>query len=204
MLFFTHTRSTKASEIDANLRAALVFLWSASGRQVRAPHCIGRPRSRSSHWLGRLRREPRRNRVPARSSGPPPRPGALSTWRGRLAYRMARAVTRAPDPSRTGDPQRSRGFWPRYCSACSASCGSLAPSDLGLTGRVAVCRPGGTQGSTCGPPIEDGIALNASIVKCKNRFRVPRHTDKPQPHDERCGRQRGQVAMDRLKQVFWA
>lgn len=53
MLFFTHTRSTKASEIDANLRAALVFLWSASGRQVRAPHCIGgRAVARPTGWAG--------------------------------------------------------------------------------------------------------------------------------------------------------
>jgi pyridoxamine 5'-phosphate oxidase len=34
-LFFTDTRSTKASEIEANPRAALVFLWSAPERQVR-------------------------------------------------------------------------------------------------------------------------------------------------------------------------
>jgi pyridoxamine 5'-phosphate oxidase len=34
-LFFTDTRSAKASELEANPRAALVFLWSASERQVR-------------------------------------------------------------------------------------------------------------------------------------------------------------------------
>jgi len=34
-LFFTDTRSTKASELEANPRAALVFLWSALERQVR-------------------------------------------------------------------------------------------------------------------------------------------------------------------------
>jgi ferredoxin len=28
---------------------------------------------------------------------------------------------------------------------------------------------------------EDDIALNASIVACKDKFRVPRHTDRPQP-----------------------
>ena len=28
---------------------------------------------------------------------------------------------------------------------------------------------------------EDDIALNASIVECKDKFRVPRHIDKPQP-----------------------
>jgi pyridoxamine 5'-phosphate oxidase len=34
-LFFTDTRSAKAAELEANPRAALVFLWSASERQVR-------------------------------------------------------------------------------------------------------------------------------------------------------------------------
>jgi pyridoxamine 5'-phosphate oxidase len=34
-LFFTDTRSAKARELEANPRAALVFLWSASERQVR-------------------------------------------------------------------------------------------------------------------------------------------------------------------------
>ncbi len=34
-LFFTDTRSAKASELGANPRAALVFLWSGSERQVR-------------------------------------------------------------------------------------------------------------------------------------------------------------------------
>jgi pyridoxamine 5'-phosphate oxidase len=34
-LFFTDTRSAKASELEANPRAVLVFLWSASERQVR-------------------------------------------------------------------------------------------------------------------------------------------------------------------------
>jgi pyridoxamine 5'-phosphate oxidase len=34
-LFFTDTRSAKASELEATPRAALVFLWSASERQVR-------------------------------------------------------------------------------------------------------------------------------------------------------------------------
>src|SRR5918995_4711625 len=29
--------------------------------------------------------------------------------------------------------------------------------------------------------LEDDIALNASIVECKDKFRVPRHIDKPQP-----------------------
>jgi hypothetical protein len=28
---------------------------------------------------------------------------------------------------------------------------------------------------------DDDIALNASIVEHKDRFRVPRHADKPQP-----------------------
>ena len=28
---------------------------------------------------------------------------------------------------------------------------------------------------------DDDIALNASIVECKDKFRVPQHTDKPQP-----------------------
>jgi pyridoxamine 5'-phosphate oxidase len=34
-LFFTDTRSTKAAELEANPRAALVFLWPALERQVR-------------------------------------------------------------------------------------------------------------------------------------------------------------------------
>jgi pyridoxamine 5'-phosphate oxidase len=34
-LFFTDTRSAKADDLEANPRAALVFLWSASERQVR-------------------------------------------------------------------------------------------------------------------------------------------------------------------------
>ena len=34
-LFFTDTRSAKAAELEANPRAALVFLWSALERQVR-------------------------------------------------------------------------------------------------------------------------------------------------------------------------
>jgi hypothetical protein len=29
--------------------------------------------------------------------------------------------------------------------------------------------------------LEDDIVLNASIVECKDKFRVPRHIDKPQP-----------------------
>jgi ferredoxin len=31
------------------------------------------------------------------------------------------------------------------------------------------------------PAFDDDIALNASIVDRKHKFRVPRHTDKPQP-----------------------
>ena len=31
------------------------------------------------------------------------------------------------------------------------------------------------------PAFDDDIALNASIVEHKEKFRVPRHTDKPQP-----------------------
>jgi pyridoxamine 5'-phosphate oxidase len=34
-LFFTDTRSAKASELEANPQAALVFLWSALERHVR-------------------------------------------------------------------------------------------------------------------------------------------------------------------------
>jgi pyridoxamine 5'-phosphate oxidase len=34
-VFFTDTRSAKADDLEANPRAALVFLWSASERQVR-------------------------------------------------------------------------------------------------------------------------------------------------------------------------
>jgi NAD-dependent dihydropyrimidine dehydrogenase PreA subunit len=50
--------------------------------------------------------------------------------------------------------------------------------------------------------LEDDIALNASIVECKDKFRVPRHTDKPQPAGRR-RRQQGQVGMARLT-VRWA
>ena len=56
-VFFTNSRSRKAREIDANPRAAMVFLWQPLHRQVRVAGTIARidPAAEDAYFAGRPR-----------------------------------------------------------------------------------------------------------------------------------------------------
>ena len=74
LCFYTGYESRKASELDRNPNAALLFHWQTLGRQVRIEGAVARLRRRS---LRRLLREPPA-RQPAGSLGLPPGDGAAT------------------------------------------------------------------------------------------------------------------------------
>ena len=76
----------------------------------------------------------------------------------------------------------STSTWDRLRTGSGTSSTST-PTSASTARRASPSAPGRRPCATprCPPAFDDDIALNASIVDRKDKFRVPRHTDKPQP-----------------------
>ncbi len=102
-VFFTNYRSRKASELEANPRAALLFHWPACDRQVRAEGAVGRiPAADSAAYFASR-----------------PVPSQLGAWASRqsqpIAGREALERRFAEVAERfAGGPVPTPGFWGGY------------------------------------------------------------------------------------------
>jgi pyridoxamine 5'-phosphate oxidase len=91
LVFFTNYGSRKGSELEANPRAALLFHWPESGRQVRVEGPVERlPREQSMEYA---RSRPRQSQLSALAS-PQSRPVPSREW---LEQRVAELDAEHPD-----------------------------------------------------------------------------------------------------------